>query len=104
MCFDRNMSRCMFDLTNVTEDEDIPRYIFVETHLWIFFYKCIVYFQVFERFSRYLKKVFHVQIFLPTRFVKISINLKNFQRYRQVCSAISLSSFIKIRLTLTPKS
>ena len=55
------------------KSEDTPRHIPVEIHLSPVFYTCMVCFQAFDKFSRYLEKVFHVQILL-----KIYFNPKDF--------------------------
>ena len=78
MCFDRNITRCISALTNITKGEDIPRHTSVETLLSTFFYKCFVCFQAFDRFSRHQRKAFHEQIFLPTRFVRIFVQPERF--------------------------
>ena len=36
--------------------QDAPRHISVEIHLSTVFYKCIICFQAFDRFSRHLEK------------------------------------------------
>ena len=84
--------------SNIYKGEDTPRHISVEIHLSTVFYRCIVYFQAFDIFSRHLKKVFHVQIFLPTRLVKITFRPKDFQRHQQACSNSSPSSIVEMRL------
>ena len=54
-----------------------------------------------ERFSRHLEKsVDCVQIFLSTRFVKISFSLKYFQRHREACAVSPCFSIVKMRLTM----
>ena len=55
----------LFNTSKYRKGEDTPRHISVKMHMSTVFYKCIVCFQVFDRFSRHLQKVFHVQIFLP---------------------------------------
>ena len=55
---------------------------------------CTVCFQDLDKFSGDLKIVFHVQIFLPTRLVKISFIPKYFQGHREACSISSLSSIV----------
>ena len=62
--------------------EDTLTHTSAEIHLSKVFYKCIVCFQAFKRFSRHLKKVFHVQKFLATWLVKVSFSPKDFQRHR----------------------
>ena len=56
----------LFDINKYCKDKDTPTHISVKMHLSTVFYKCIAYFKAFERFSRHLEKVFHVQIFLTT--------------------------------------
>ena len=55
--------------------EDTPRHILSK-------YICrqfsVVCFQVFDKFSRHLEKLFQVQTFLPTWLVKISFSPKDF--------------------------
>ena len=68
----------LFNANKYHKGEDTPRLIPVEINLATVFYKRIVCFQAFDKFSRHLKKVFHVQIFLPTWLVKISFSLKDF--------------------------
>ena len=72
----------LFNINKYHKCEDTPRQT-VEIHLSTVFYKCIVCFGAFERFSRHLKKEFHVQKFLATWLVKVSFSPKDFQRHRQ---------------------
>ena len=69
----------LFNTNKYRKGEDTPRHIPVEIHLSTVFYKCIIVcFQTFDKFSKHLEKVFHVQIFLPTWLVKISFSAKDF--------------------------
>ena len=68
----------LFNTNKYHKGGDTPRLIPVEINLAIVFYKRIVCFQAFDKFSRHLKKVFHVQIFLPACLVKISFSPKDF--------------------------
>ena len=72
----------LFNVNKYHKCEDAPRHTSVEINLSTVFYKCIVCFQAFERFSRHLKKVFHVQKFLATWLIKISFNPKDSQRHQ----------------------
>ena len=91
----------LFNINKYHKCEDTARHTHVKIHLSTVFYKCIVCFQAFERFSRHLKKVFYVQKFLATWLVKISFSLKDLQKHHQACSISSLFSNVKIRLTMT---
>ena len=84
----------LLNVNKYHKGEDTHRHISVEIHLLKIFYKYIVCFQTFDRFSKHLEKAFHVQIFLPTWLVKISFLPKYFQRHRQTCSISSLSSIV----------
>ena len=52
----------LFNINKDHKGKETPRHISVKIHLWTVFYKCIVCFFTFNRFSRLLEKVFHVQI------------------------------------------
>ena len=67
-----------FNINKYHKDEGTPRLISVEINLVTVFYKCIVCVQAFDKFSRHLEKVVHVQIFLPTWLVKMSFSPKDF--------------------------
>ena len=69
--------RYLFNTNKYRKGEDTPRHISVKTHLSTVFYKCIVCFQVFNKFSRHLQKGIHVQIFLPTWLPKRYLNGTN---------------------------
>ena len=57
----------LFNTNKYHKGEDTLRDIPVEIHLSPVFYKCIIIcFQTFDKFSKHLEKVFHVQIFSPT--------------------------------------
>ena len=56
----------LFNTNKYHKVEDTPRHIPVEIHLSTVFYKCMVFFKAFDKFSRHLEKGFQVQIFLPT--------------------------------------
>ena len=94
----------LFNISKYHKWKDTARHTHVEIHLSAVFYKCIVCSKAFERFSRHLKKVFHVQNFLATWLVKISFSPKDLQRHQQACSISSLFSIVKIRLTMTFES
>ena len=94
----------LFNITKYHKCEDTARHTHVKMHLSTVFYKCIVCFQVFERFLRHLEKEFYVQKFLATWLVNISFSPKDFQRHQQACSISSLFSIVKIRLTMTIES
>ena len=84
-------------------DEDRPRHISVERHLSKVFCKCIVCFQAFNRYKTPEKSISRTDIF--TKLVgKNFFSLKDFQRYRQTCSTISVSSIVKMRLAVTQES
>ena len=69
----------LFNTNKYQKGEDTPRHIPVEIRLPRVFYKCIIIcFQTFDKFSKRLEKVFHIQIFLPTWLVKISFSPKDF--------------------------
>ena len=94
----------LFNINKYHKCKGTARHTHVKIHLSTVFYKCIVCFQAFERFSRHLKKVFYVQKFLATWLVNISFSPKDFQRHQQACSISSLFSIVKIRLTMTIES
>ena len=59
-------------------------------------------FSSFQQIFKASEKVFHVEVFLPTRVVKkISVSSKYSWRHRQECSIISPFSVVKMRETLT---
>ena len=68
----------LFNTNKYHKGEGTPRLIPVEINLATVFYKCIVCFQAFNKFSRHLEKVFHIQISLPAWLVKISFSPKDF--------------------------
>ena len=93
-----------FNINKFHGREDTPRHISVKIHLSTVFYKSTVCFKAFAKFPRHLEKVFHAQIFLPTWLVKIYSNPKVFKKHRQACSISSLSSIVKMRLTMIIES
>ena len=70
----------LFNTNKYQNGEDTPMHIPVEIHMSTVLCKCIIVcFPTFDKFSKHLEKVFHVQIFLPTCLVKISFSPKDFK-------------------------
>ena len=67
----------LFNTNKYHKAEDTPRHIPVEILLSTVFYKCIVCFQTFDKFSENLGKVFFVQIFLLSWLVENSFSPKD---------------------------
>ena len=67
----------LFSINRYYKCEDTPNFCrntFLNSFLKVY---CML--SAFDRFSRHLKKLFQVQIFLPTWLVKISYSLKIFK-------------------------